>query len=144
MELKEILAISGQPGLYKFVAQSTRGVIVESLTDGKRMNAAASAKVSSLTEISMFTEGDDVPLAEVLTNIYKHTGGKQAVSHKEDAAKLQAAFAEVLPDYDRDRVHVSDIKKCFAWYNILVTAGFTKFELPTEAEAEEAEETAKK
>lgn len=145
MELKEILAISGQPGLYKFVAQSTRGVIVESLTDGKRMNAAASAKVSSLTEISMFTEGDDVPLAEVLTNIYKHTGGKQAVSHKEDAAKLQTAFAEVLPDYDRDRVHVSDIKKCFAWYNTLVAAGFTKFELPKEAEeAEETVETAKK
>ena len=68
MELKEILAISGQPGLYKYVAQSTHGVIVESLLDGRRMNASATSKVSSLTEISMFTEGDDIPLADVFTN----------------------------------------------------------------------------
>lgn len=70
MELKEILAISGQPGLYKYVAQSSRGVIVESLSDGKRMNAAANARVSALTEISMFTEGEDIALARVFTNIY--------------------------------------------------------------------------
>ena len=117
MELKEILAISGQPGLYKYVAQSTHGVIVESLLDGRRMNASATSKVSSLTEISMFTEGDDIPLADVFT-----------------PEKLKACFAEVLPDYDRDRVHVSDIKKCFAWYNILVKAGFTEFKLPAETE----------
>lgn len=134
MELKEILAISGQPGLYKYVAQSTRGVIVESLMDGKRMNAASNAKVSALTEISMFTESEDIPLAAVFTKIYAHTEGKQAISHKEDPAKIKTVFAEVLPDYDRDRVHVSDMKKCFAWYNILVGAGFTKFELPAEAE----------
>lgn len=67
MELKEILAISGQPGLYKYVAQSTNGVIVESLLDGRRMNASASSKVSSLTEISMFTEGEDIALADVFT-----------------------------------------------------------------------------
>lgn len=141
MELKDILAISGQPGLYKYVAQSTRGVIVESLLDGKRSNASASSRVSALTEISMFTEGDDIPLAEVFTRIYAHTGGKQAISHRESPEALKAFFAEVLPEYDRDRVHVSDMKKCFAWYNILVGAGFTKFELPkdekdgTEAEA---------
>ena len=141
MELKEILAISGQPGLYRYVAQSTRGVIVESLLDGKRMNAASNAKVSALTEISMFTEGDDIPLAEVFDRIYAQTGGKEAISHRETPERIKAAFAEVLPEYDRDRVHVSDMKKCFAWYNILVGAGFTKFELPedekdgTEAEA---------
>lgn len=132
MELKEILAISGQPGLYKFVAQSTRGVIVESLLDGKRMNVSATSKVSALTEISMFTEGDDIPLAEVFTKIYTYTGGKEAISHKETPEKLKAAFAEVLPEYDRDRVHASDIKKCFAWYNTLVGAGFTEFKLPEE------------
>ena len=130
MELKEILAISGQPGLYKYVAQSTNGVIVESLLDGKRMNASASSKVSALTEISIFTEGDDLPLADVFTNIYNHTGGKEAISHKEAPEKLKAAFAEVLPDYDRDRVHVSDMKKVFMWYNIHLGAGFTKFKLP--------------
>ena len=114
MELKEILAISGQPGLYKYVAQSTHGVIVESLLDG--------------------TEGDDIPLADVFTKIYAHTGGREAVSPKESPEKLKACFAEVLPDYDRDRVHVSDIKKCFARYNILVKAGFTEFKLPAETE----------
>lgn len=134
MELKEILAISGQPGLYKYVAQSTRGVIVESLLDGRRMNASASAKVSALTEISMFTEGDDIPLAEVFTKIYAHTGGKEAVDAKEAPEKLKACFAEVLPEYDRERVHVSDIKKCFAWYNTLVRAGFTEFKLPERQE----------
>ncbi|HBX90525.1 DUF5606 domain-containing protein [Alistipes sp.] len=134
MELNEILAISGQPGLYRYVAQSTRGVIVESLVDGRRMNAAANAKVSALTEISMFTEGDDIALADVFTRIYAHTGGKEAISHKEAPEKLKAAFAEVLPEYDRERVHVSDIKKCFAWFNVLVGAGFTEFKLPEENE----------
>ena len=135
MELREILAISGQPGLYKYVAQSARGIIVESLADGRRFNAPASSRVSSLTEISVYTEGDDIPLAEVFTRIYAHTGGKQAVSPKETPEKLKAAFAEALPEYDRERVHVSDMKKVFAWYNILLGAGFTEFKLPETEEA---------
>ena len=73
-------------------------------------------------------------LADVFTRIYAHTGGKEAISPKESPEKLKAAFAEVLPEYDRDRVHVSDIKKCFAWYNTLVGAGFTEFKLPAENE----------
>ena len=138
MELKDILAISGQPGLYKYVAQSMRGVIVESLTDGKRMNASATSRVSALTEISMFTEGEDIALADVFTNIWNYTEGKEAISHKESAERIQEEFAKVLPEYDRDRVHVSDMKKCFSWYNILVKAGFTEFKLPTEnTESEE-------
>lgn len=140
MELKEILAISGQPGLYKYVAQSMRGVIVESLIDGKRMNAAATSRVSALTEISMFTEGEDIPLADVFTNIWNYTGGKQAISHKESPERIKEEFANVLPEYDRDRVHVSDMKKCFAWYNLLVEAGFTEFKLPEQETAEEAQE----
>lgn len=139
MELKEILAISGQPGLYRYVAQAARGVIVESLIDGRRMNAATNAKVSALTEISMFTEGEDIPLAEVFTRIYAHTGGQPATSPKESPEKLKAAFAEVLPEYDRERVHVSDIKKCFAWFNLLVQSGFTEFKLPTGEQAADAE-----
>ena len=155
MELKEILAISGQPGLYKYVAQSSRGVIVESLSDGKRMNAASNSKVSALTEISIFTEGEDIPLAEVFTKIYEHTQGQPAISHKEAPEKLKAYFAEILPEYDRDRVHVSDMKKVFSWFNtlvgaavlltddhflgyidhILLGAGFTEFKLPAEQEA---------
>jgi hypothetical protein len=131
MELKDILAISGQPGLYKFVAQSMRGVIVESLIDGKRMNASATSRVSALTEISMFTEGEDIALADVFTNIWNYTEGKEAISHKESAERIEEEFAKVLPEYDRDRVHLSDMKKCFAWYNILVKAGFTEFKLPS-------------
>ena len=137
MELKEILAISGQPGLYKFVAQSVRGVIVESLLDGRRMNAAAQSRMSALSDISMFTEGDDIPLHEVFTRIYAHTGGKEAISPKESPEKLKAAFAEVLPEYDRSRVHVSDMKKCFSWFNLLVKAGFTEFAPASEEPAEE-------
>lgn len=139
MEFKDILAISGMPGLYKYVAQSTHGIIVESLGDGKRMNASATSRVSALSEISMFTEGDDIALAEVFTKMYAHTGGKEAISHKESPEKLKAYFAEVLPDYDRDRVHVSDIKKALSWFNILVGVGFTEFRLPDEEQAEEQE-----
>ena len=137
MEFKEILAISGQPGLFRYVAQSRNGFIVESLLDGKRMNAAATSRVSALTEISMFTEGEDIALADVFTNIWNYTGGKEAISHKESADKIQAEFAQVLPEYDRERVHVSDMKKCFAWYNILVKAGFTEFKLPSHEEQAE-------
>lgn len=132
MELKDILAISGMPGLYKYVARSQRGVIVEALADGKRMNAAYSSKMSALTEISMFTENEDLPLATVLTNIYTYTGGKEAINHKESPEKIKAFMAEVLPEYDRERVHVSDMKKLFQWYNILVAAGMTEFTLPDE------------
>ncbi len=129
MKLNEILAISGQPGLYKYVAQSARGVIVESLTDGKRSNVSGSVQVSALSEISMFTEGEDIALAEVFNNILKLTGGKPAISHKESAEKIKAEFAKALPDYDRDRVHVSDMKKCFNWFNALIAAGATEFEV---------------
>ena len=123
MEFKDILAISGMPGLYKYVAQSTRGIIVESLSDGKRLNASGSARVSALSDISMFTEGEDIPLAEVFTRMYAHTGGKEGLSHKESPERIKAYFAEIVPDYDRDRVHVSDMKKALSWFNILVGAG---------------------
>ena len=137
MEFKDILAISGMPGLYKYVAQSTRGIIVESLEDGRRTNASATSRVSALSDISMFTEGEDIALAEVFTRMYAHTGGKQGLSHKESADKMKAYFAEVLPEYDRERVHVSDIKKALAWFNILVAAGMTEFTLPAEEETAE-------
>ncbi len=134
MEFKDILAISGQAGLYKYVAQSARGVIVESLIDGRRSNASSSSRVSALSEISMFTEEEDVALAEVFTNIFNYTDGKETISHKESADKIIETFGAVLPNYDRERVRVSDMKKCFAWYNILIAAGMTSFVLPEESE----------
>ena len=138
MELKDILTISGWPGLYRYVARSQRGVIVESLADGTRKNAAAASKMSSLTEISMFTENEDIPLAEVLTKIYAYTGGQPAIDRKESPEKLKAYMAEVLPDYDRSRVHVSDMQKLFSWYNILLAAGMTTFEVPDDSRGTEA------
>jgi len=139
MELKEILAVSGQPGLYKFVAQSTRGVIVESLADGRRMNVAGNVRVSAMSDISVFTHGEDRPLADIFTAFYAHTGGKPTVGHKESEAALRAAFAEVVPDYDTERVHLSDIRKIVQWFNILVATGMTDFALPAEEDAETAE-----
>lgn len=127
MKLKEILAISGQSGLYKFVAQSKNGIIVEQLGSGVRSCASASAKVSSLGEIAIFTENDDVPLAQVFQQIYDKHAGQPVLSHKSTPEDLKKFFAEALPEYDRDRVHVSDIKKVALWYNLLLEAGMTDF-----------------
>lgn len=137
MEFKDVLAISGQPGLFKYVAKSNNGIIVESLLDSKRMNATASSRVSALSEISMYTEGDDIALADVMTAMHNRYNGQQALSHKDSPEKLKAAFAEVLPEYDRERVHVSDIKKVFAWYNLMNSLGFTEYKLPEETEGQE-------
>lgn len=139
MEFKDILVISGQSGLYKYVAQSKNGIIIESLTDGRRQNASASARVSALAEISMFTEGEDIALADVFTRMYNHTEGKEAISHKSTPEQLKAFFAEVLPEYDRERVHVSDIKKAVSWFNILLAAGMTEFKLEQEEQETETE-----
>ena len=135
MELKDILAVSGQSGLFKFVAQSPGGVIVESLIDQKRTLFPSNARVSSLTEIAIFTATEDLPLAKVLEKIYAHTGGKETISRNSTPEQMKEFFGEVLPDYDRDRVHVSDIKKVISWFNILVEAGMTEFKLPDEEEA---------
>jgi hypothetical protein len=132
MELKEILAVAGYPGLYKFVAQSTRGVIVESLADGKRMNVPSNARVNSMSDISVFTETEDRPLAEIFTAFYTHTNGQPTIGHKENPAKIEAIFAQVVPDYDASRVHASDMRKIVQWFNALVTAGMTEFKLPEE------------
>jgi hypothetical protein len=128
--------VAGYPGLYKFVAQSTRGVIVESLADGKRMNVPSNARVSSMTDISVFTDSEDRPLADIFTAFYAHTGGKPTVGHKEDQRKVEAAFAEVVPDHDPSRVHFSDMKKIVRWFNALVAAGMTEFKLPEEEKEE--------
>lgn len=140
MELKDILAISGQPGLYKFIAQSSNGVIVESLVDAKRFNAPSSAKVSSMGEIALYTEGDDMPLNEIFEDMFKHTSGAKAISHKSTPEQIKTLFNDVVPTYDRDRVHVSDMKKIISWFNILVEAGMTDFKIEREQETEEAKQ----
>ena len=133
MKLRDILAISGEPGLYNYIASSRNGVIAESLVDGKRKNFSGThSRVSSLAEISIFTEDEDVALAEVLTSLFDHTKGEQTLSHKASEAELRALFDEVLPTYDRERFHLSDMRKLVQWFNLLVKAGMTDFSIEDE------------
>ena len=119
MELKDIMAISGHSGLFKFISQGRHGIIVESLTDGKRTNVSASTKVSSLSDIAIFTQNAEVPFKDVLKKIKETESGAQAISQKSDDKELKKYFEKVLPEYDRERVYTSDIKKVITWYNQL-------------------------
>jgi len=128
MDLSKILSIAGKPGLFEMVSQSKSGLIVESLLDGKRIPAFSHERISSLEEISIFTEVDDVPLREVFQSIFKKEEGKKTISHKSSANELKAFMEEILPDYDKERVYVSDIKKLVSWYNLLVEKGLIDLE----------------
>lgn len=146
MDLTEILSISGKPGLYKMVTQTKTGMLVESMNDQKRFPVFAHEKVSSLEEISIFTETDDIPLKEVFQKIHEMMEGDQALSHKSSADELKDFFDDVLPDYDKERVYVSDIKKVIQWYNILHEKEMLDFtpeeeEKTEDTEAEKTEET---
>ena len=137
--LKNILAITGKPGLYKLISRGNNMLIVESLVDGKRMPTYARDKIVALSDVSMFTNADDVTLSEVLTNAGKKEGLKAVAMDPKKASndELQAWFDEVLPDWDRDRVYTSDIRKLIQWYNILIHAGITDFTIEDEAPEEE-------
>jgi hypothetical protein len=132
MDLKEILSISGKPGLFKTIAQTKTGVIIESLTDGKRLQAFASDKISSLGEISIFTKDEDLPLREVFRLIQEKNGDQPAPDAKTDDRALKAFFETILPDYDRERVYVSHMRKLVQWYNILIANSITDFSAPVE------------
>lgn len=119
MNLTGIIAISGKPGLFKVLSQAKNSIIVESLTDGKKMPAYATDRISALEDISIYTYGEDKPLNEIFRAIYDKEGGKGCISHKESEAKLVEYLLLVLPDYDAERVYASDIKKIFQWYNLL-------------------------
>jgi len=120
MDLSEILSITGKPGLYKMIAKSKNGLIVESLIDGKRISAFSHEKISSLEEISIFTETEDIPIKDVLKKIFEKTEGKETIDSKSPNSKLKDFFEDIVPDYDKDRVYVSDIKKVLKWYNLLL------------------------
>lgn len=140
--LRKILSITGKPGLFETVSQGNRMLVVEDLVSKKRTPVHARDKVVSLGDIAMYTEGDDKPLGEILDLVYENMSGAK-IDVKElssDNEALRAKFAEILPDFDRDRVYPSDIKKLFTWYNILVDAGFTKFSVE-ESESEENQAT---
>ena len=138
--LRTILSVSGKPGLYKLISQGKNMLILETLdATKKRFPAYGHDKVISLGDIAMYTDDEEVALAEVLESVKaKSNGTVTAIDYKKaSAAELQAFMAEVLPTYDRDRVHNSDIKKLIQWYNILVSNGITEFVAAEEEEATE-------
>jgi hypothetical protein len=139
MVLKEILAISGEPGLFKFIAQGKNAIIIEHLESKKRSSAFASAKVSSLDEISIFTEKEDIPLSKVFDLIHGKENGGAAPDYKSDPEKIKIYFSEVLPEYDKDKVYISDIKKVLHWYNILHALNMLVKEEPEKKEEQEPE-----
>ena len=120
MDLTGILAIAVRPGLYKLITPGQNATLVESLSDGKRVPAFAHERISALKDISIFAELEDIPLQDVFQNIYRLEEGKQCINPKSSNKDLIEYMEKVLPNYDRDRVHVSDMKKLFAWYNILL------------------------
>ena len=141
--LKTILSISGKPGLYKLISQGKNMLIVESISvDKKRFPAYGNEKIISLGDIAMYTDTEEVPLKDVLLSMKKkENGAAVALDVKKASVKeLQAYLAEVLPNFDRDRVYVSDIKKLISWYNLLVASDMTDFEETSETAAEEVKE----
>ncbi len=138
--LKEILSVTGKPGLFKLVSQGKNMLIVESLIDGKRIPAYSRDKVVSLGDIAMFTETEEVPLSEVLEKLKtKENGQPASIDPKADNDTLRKFMAEVLPDYDRERVYPSDIRKLISWYNLLINNNITEF-LAKEEEKTSSEE----
>lgn len=138
--LKTILSISGKPGLYKMLSNSKNMIIVESLQDSKKVPVYARDRMMSLGDISIYTEDDEVLLKEVLCAIKAKEGGKAcSIAPNSKADDLRKYFAEILPNYDKDRVYPSDMKKIISWYNLL-TAANINFEAEDKSETEKTEE----
>ena len=140
MIIQEIIAIAGKPGLYRILTTGRNSLVVESMSDGKRMSIAATSRVSSLGDITMYTTGEDIHLRDVLHRIYEHTGGKEGVSHKANPVEIREFVDGVIPELDHDRVYNSDLKKLIQWFNTL--AAHNAFPLESQHEIEEAEEQA--
>jgi hypothetical protein len=120
MDISKIISVSGKSGLFRLVSQTRNGIIVESLLDKSRMPVYSTQPVSSLEEISVFTTGEDMPLKTVFQRIFQSLDGQKAIDPKSSNEVLKAFLEKVLPEYDKDRVYASDIKKMINWYNILV------------------------
>jgi len=138
--LKEILSIPGKPGLFKLISQGKNMLVVESLVDGKRMPAYTKDKVVSLGDIAIFTEDAEIPLGQVLEKVKaKENAELCTIDSKASNDVLKQYMAEVLPEYDKERVYPSDIRKLINWYNILVKASITEFISIDESNSETAE-----
>ena len=119
MNLEGIINISGKPGLYKVISQGNNIVVVESLIDGKKTPLHSNAQANMLKEIGIYTNNDTRPLSKIFDDIAIKENCKQTINHKSPVSELLAYFFEILPDYDQERVYISDIKKVFQWYNAM-------------------------
>jgi len=142
MGLEKVLSISGKPGLYELTAQTRGGFVAKSITEGNKISVNVRHNVSLLSEIAVYTYTEEVPLGTVFQKMYEKEDGKQGIDHKASKKELESYFAEILPDYDVDRVYQSDIKKIIQWYNLLVTNGFTDFSKEEKGD-DKAEDAAK-
>lgn len=138
--LKEILSITGKPGLYKIITPGKRTLLVEDMVSKKRFPLGARDRVVCLGDIAMYTVGEDLPLDKILDRVYAVEDGKKIDVKAMDNDMLRDEFAKAVEDFDRDRVYPSDIKKLFNWYNLLISEGFTKF-AEEEAPASENDES---
>lgn len=137
MDLSLIFNVPGKPGLYKLISQGKNSAIMESLIDKKRAPFFGLDKMSSLAEIAIYTEAEEIPLADVFRAIHKKENGGACLGHKEDAKKVRDYFAVVLPSYDRERVYESNIRKVLQWYNLLQKEGLVDQELSEREKARE-------
>lgn len=137
--LEGILSIAGKSGLYKMVSQGKNSIIVESLVDGRRTAVSGASRISSLREISMYTTGDDVSLSHVFANIFKLTEGKECIGAKSSNDELKEFMDKALPEWDSERIYMSDVKKLVTWYNLLLAHGLVS-DKEEDAEEEAAEQ----
>lgn len=140
MDLSNILVIAGKPELSELVSQTKGGAVVKNLVTGQKYPVFKTDRISSLGEIRIFTENDERPLEEVMQSIYKMLDGKPTPFEpkKAEGKEMFALLEKALPDYDRERVHTSDVKKLFAWYNILLGADKITFDEPEAAQEGES------
>ena len=138
-DLSKILAISGQSGLYLYISQARNGAIVEALSDKKRSSVGMTSKITSLADISIYTDDEEVKLQQVFLNMKEVLGDADAPSAKSKPEELKALFEKALPDYDRDRFYVSHMKKVVEWYNALKNYASLDFVEPETAEEAEQE-----
>ena len=126
MNIEGIINITGKPGLFKVISTTNKSIIVESLIDGKRRPISNQSQVNMLEEISLYTYNDTKPLTEIFNNIALKEKDKQTINHKNSKKDLKNYFREILPEYDEDRVYISDIKKVIQWYNLLQSLNLIK------------------
>ncbi|MGY8916990.1 MAG: DUF5606 family protein [Flavobacteriales bacterium] len=134
MKISDVLAISGKPGLFKILASSSKNLVVESMLDGKRSSIPGSLRVSSLSDITMYTINEDVPLREIIKSMYDKNKGKAAISHNASPQEVKDFVDSVVDDLDHDRVYASDLRKLVQWYNLLISQKALPFEEEEEKE----------